>query len=143
MAGSCAKLGADARVCKSHAKGSHLEPDTPADHMAEPPPKPKHQPLIEWAENLPWTNILVAYLSEHTDFHIKLCSDLTAGAKKAGQSTGITSESLWEDDDDEEEEEEEDDDDDDDDDDNCDDGNKSLLSLLSSSSWSSCWRCLK
>jgi len=71
---------------KSHAKAVLQKVKTTRDiAMTELSPNlHKCQPAIEWSKNPLWTNTLVVYLSEHTTFFIKLFSDLTAAAKKAG-----------------------------------------------------------
>ena len=80
-----AKPGTGIRVQKSHAKAVLLAGETTSDIAMTEPPKPKCPPAIEWSKNPSWTDTLVTYLSKHTEFHIKLFSDLMAAAKKAGQ----------------------------------------------------------
>jgi hypothetical protein len=75
-----AKPGMGFKPRKSRAKPGEVVGD-----MVEPPPRAKHQPAIEWTKNLVWTDSLVTYLSENPAFHIKLFSDSTAAAKKAGR----------------------------------------------------------
>jgi hypothetical protein len=75
-----AKPGTGSKPRKSRAKCSEVVSDA-----VESPPKAKRQPAIEWAKNLVWTDSLVAYLSENPTFRIKLFSDSTAAAKKAGR----------------------------------------------------------
>jgi hypothetical protein len=65
------------RVRKSRAKAKEdVDPDAP---------KPKRAPDIQWVKNPDWTYTLIAYLGDHPTFRLRLFSDSTADASKAGR----------------------------------------------------------
>ena len=47
-------------------------------------PKVKRSPDIQWAKNPNWTYTLIAYLTDHVAFRLKLFSDSTADATREG-----------------------------------------------------------
>jgi hypothetical protein len=66
-----------ARQWKSRAKPKEdVDPDAP---------KRKRAPEIQWAKNPDWTYTLIAYLGDHVTFRLRLFSDSTADAAKAGR----------------------------------------------------------
>ncbi|KAF8891585.1 hypothetical protein CPB84DRAFT_1632906, partial [Gymnopilus junonius] len=46
-------------------------------------------PKLEWVKNPDWTWSLIAYLTNHVAFRIKLFSDSTADASKEGRSKAV------------------------------------------------------
>jgi hypothetical protein len=65
---------------------SRAKPKDDIDITADAP-KIKCAPDIQWAKNPDWTYMytLIAYLSDHVAFRLKLFSDLTADATKEGR----------------------------------------------------------
>ena len=62
---------------------SHAKPKEDADGL--PLPKRKCALEIQWAKDHNWTYTLIAYLTDHVEFCIKMFSDSTADATKDGR----------------------------------------------------------
>ena len=59
---------------------SRAKPKEDADGL----PLPKHKRALQWAKNHDWTYTLIAYLTDHVEYSIKMISDSTADATKDG-----------------------------------------------------------